>query len=92
MEQPIGILGYFWDELDDGLWVEVAFVAPEQRCRGVYKSLFDRLRVLAERKGAAWIRSGIHQNNYVMLRAAVRTGRRLTPMSGEPYFAAVMMV
>lgn len=58
-------------------WVDMSYVLPEYRRKGVYSKLFDAL-VASERKNPQPVRSivsGINIKNHSQIGAAVKTGR-----------------
>lgn len=87
---PVGFLAYSWDEEAEEIWIELSFILPEYRRKGIYTALFERLVQIANRKGASSVRSGIHPNNEPMLKAAVSTGRELAPSYDGEYVTAVL--
>ena len=86
---PIGIVAYTYEPLDDQVWIELAYVAPEHRRQGIYSALRSELRRRAINLGAKTIASGIHKTNVPMLAAASKEGCELAPFEGEAFMRAV---
>ena len=90
--QPIGIVALAFDPVEQSIWVELAYTAPDHRRKGVYQFLFSQLVERATMRGIRYIECGIHERNEVMLQSARASGHRLEPMAVEPYVKATLVL
>lgn len=75
----VGVMVYAWLDWNREVWINIAYVIPERRGQGVYRSMFARLEEVAKEKKAASIATGIHDDNTRMIKLALVTGRQPQP-------------
>lgn len=71
---PIGVL--IFSRQAEYLWIEISYVLPAQRRRGVFRLLWNALLDQARILGISKVRSGIDVNNIDMRAIADTLGRR----------------
>jgi len=60
-------------------WVQLAYVTPDHRRRGVIRALVDHVRTVASTEGAPELRLYVHPSNTRAIRAYERLGFTLSP-------------
>jgi GNAT superfamily N-acetyltransferase len=75
--QVVGILVYQnMDQIGD-MWINLVWVRKDQRRKGIYKLLYQRLKLIAKEKTAISISGGICPTNLSASKAARSVGREI---------------
>jgi GNAT superfamily N-acetyltransferase len=72
---PVGIMVFTVDTVLSRLWIDLSFVSPEFRGRGVYTAMWEALVSIARQAGIATIESATATSNTTM-RAVARKQHR----------------
>jgi GNAT superfamily N-acetyltransferase len=87
--QPVGILVFSIDgTCGEDIWLDLAYVIPEHRGKGMFTALFRKLVDLAADRGALTIGAGIHRENRPMLQAADANELELVYFEGDQWVHA----
>lgn len=72
---PAGMIAFMIEEPTGRLWVNLSFVVEQFRGRGVYRLMYEALRVVAKQKKCRTIEGATHVKNAAMRAVAKRVGR-----------------
>lgn len=76
-EKVVGIISYFLDkETETSYWINLSYVLPSHRQKGVWKKMYKKLVEVAKSRHIKVIEGGIHVDNTAMIESAKSVGRR----------------
>lgn len=74
--RPVAVISYSYTEWNSQVWINLGYVKPKHRSRGLYTALYHEVRKIAISKGARTLASGIDCKNKAMISAAESVGRK----------------
>jgi GNAT superfamily N-acetyltransferase len=72
----VGVITFYKAEWHNCMWLQLGYVLPEYRNRGIYRKLWNHLVEHSKTQGVATIDGGVDINNTEMLKVAERLGRK----------------
>lgn len=79
----VGVLAWKRIDWQKQLWIEVGYVLPDYRRRGIYRKMFERLVEKAKALSVRSIAGGVDPDNLAMRHVADSLGRKATSITYE---------
>jgi GNAT superfamily N-acetyltransferase len=73
---PVAAMSYHYTDWNRQFWINLGYVKPSHRRRGLYRKLYEEAHRIAVEKKAHHISGGTNWNNHIMRATAEDLGRK----------------